>query len=459
MISIRSIHRSRGILAAVGILFLVAGSVWAGGGAETKSSSTAAAPIKLTVWDVQNTEGLHSIMLAVIKQFEKEHPNVTVEETSRELDADKAATMAALNAGAGPDVVTANNGETEMGPMVRAGYLVNLDSYSAQYGWEKNYLSPSLWDRAKYTTDGKTFGTGSLFGVPLTGELVGVYYNRDMFDKLGLSVPKTFADFEAAAEKLKANGIAPIAYGAAEIWPFFQIWADILASTLTESKGGDAAQKWFSDAVIKGDPSITWTDPAVVKAAQIIKRWGDSGYFPAGFTGIRIDDALQLFLAGTAGMFLQGSWYSSNVAGANFKAGMFAFPPMKASDGMISQVGGMATPNGINKATAHRDLAAAFLNTMISSDEAHAIERQNFLLPPTVPADLTGVQQGTVIYDMLGLWNDMNKNDRVGQYLDWTTPSMGSEEAGQLLLSGNITPEQFAQRMEANYRNWVNSKK
>jgi raffinose/stachyose/melibiose transport system substrate-binding protein len=60
---------------------------------------------------------------------------------------------------------------------------------------------------------------------------------------------------------------------------------------------------------------------------------------------------------------------------------------------------------------------------------------------------------------MLVLWNQMNAKNRVGQYFDWTTPTMGDEPAGQELLSGNITPQQFVERMQANYSSWVSSKK
>jgi raffinose/stachyose/melibiose transport system substrate-binding protein len=444
------------LLLASLLLFALCLTAWAGGQKEPKAP---AGPIAFTIWDVYNTESQHKVLVAVIQQFEKEHPNVKVDETYRELDADKAATMAALNAGAGPDILTVNNGETMMGPMVRAKYVVNLSPYSAKYGWEKNYLSPSLWDRAKYTPDGKVFGTGNLYGVPIYGELVGVYYNRDIFDQLGLKVPETLAELEQNAEKLKGAGITPIAYGAAEVWPFFQTWADILAATMSDKIGGDATQKWMSDVVIKGDPKRSFKDPGVLEAAQIIRRWADSDYFFKGFTGIKIDDAMTLFMAGKSGMFLQGSWYSGSVAEASFKAGMFAFPPIKKATGMVPQVGGMSTPLGININSKYKDLAAAFLNTMLASPEAHQLERDSYTLPPTVPADLSVAKQGTVFYDLLALWNDMNAKDRVGQYFDWTTPTMGDEPAGQELLSGKITPEQFVEKMQANYYNWVSSKK
>ena len=443
------------LLLTLAMLLTLSMAAWAGGQKQAKKGGA----VTLTVWDVFDQEGLHKVMEAVIAQYEREHPNVKVEETARPLDADKAATMAALNAGAGPDVMTVNNGETMMGPMVRAKYVVDLRPYSAKYGWEKNYLSPSLWDRAKYTPDGKVFGTGNLYGVPAFGELVGVYYNRDIFDRLSLKVPQTVPELEQAAEKLKAAGITPIAYGAAEVWPFFQIWADILAATMADKIGGDTTQKWMSDVVIIGDPKRSFKDPGVLEAAQTIRRWADRDYFFKGFTGIIIDDAMNLFVAGKAGMFLQGSWYCSAVAGADFRAGMFAFPPMKKETGMVPQVGGMNTPMGININSKQKDLAAEFLNTLLSAPEAHKLEGEIFVLPPAVPADLSIAQQGTVFYDLLVQWNDMNAKNRVGQYFDWTTPTMGDEPAGQELLSGRISPEQFVEKMQTNYYSWVSSKK
>jgi raffinose/stachyose/melibiose transport system substrate-binding protein len=345
---------SRVVVLVALLLFTVSFSLGAAGQKEDK----AAGPVTLTVWSVFDQEGLHKVMVAVIEQFERDHPSVKVEETARALDADKAATMAALNAGAGPDVMTVNNGETMMGPMVRAKYVVDLGPYSAKYGWEKNYLSPSLWDRAKYTPDGKVFGTGNLYGVPAFGELVGVYYNRDIFEKLALKTPETLSELDRIAEKLKSAGTTPIAFGAAEVWPFFQTWADILAATMADKIGGDATQKWMSDVVIMGDPKRSFKDPGVLEAAQVVRRWADNGYFFKGFTGIMMDDAMTLFVAGKAGMFLQGSWYCSSVAGADFKAGMFAFPPISRETGMVPQVGGMMTPLGINVNSTHQDTAA-----------------------------------------------------------------------------------------------------
>ena len=42
---------------------------------------------------------------------------------------------------------------------------------------------------------------------------VGVYYRKDIFDKLGLFEPNTWVQFKYICETLKKNGIAPITIG------------------------------------------------------------------------------------------------------------------------------------------------------------------------------------------------------------------------------------------------------
>lgn len=435
-------------LALIALMLLVAGTAMAGGRGEAQAQV-------LTVWHTYNTPEQQAIIDAAIEVFESRHPGITVEDTARNLDADKSASMVALNAGSGPDVVTANNGETSMGPMVRAGYLLNLDAYADQYGWEEDYLSPDLWSRAKYTTDGTDFGKGSLFGVPFSGELVGVYYNRDLFNELGIEVPSTMAEFDSAAAALKAAGYVPVAYGSAEMWPFYHLFGALLGSAMGEDMGNDAAQTLLQQLVIDNDPAASFDTEGMLLAARTISDWAENGYFFDNFTGIKIDDALQMFLARQAGMFIQGSWYSMSVGEAEFATGIFPFPAW--SEGMSPQVGGMTTPLGINAASNNQDLAAEFINILLSEQSVHEKRTEIEFLPPNVPADLSSAQEGTLFHDLLSMWNEMNLNNRVGQYLDWATPGMGDAlgKAGQDLLAGVITPEEFVEAVEAEYRGWV----
>jgi len=51
-------------------------------------------------------------------------------------------------------------------------------------------------------------------------------------------------------------------------------------------------------------------------------------------------------------------------------------------------------------------------------------------------------------------WNEANQVNRVGHFLDWTTPTMWDTmaEAGRELVLGSITPEEFVQKIEDDYR-------
>ena len=59
---------------------------------------------------------------------------------------------------------------------------------------------------------------GRQWGVPYTYYQWGVYYRKDIFEKLGIAVPKTFDEFVAACAKLKENGVTPITIGSKYLW-------------------------------------------------------------------------------------------------------------------------------------------------------------------------------------------------------------------------------------------------
>ena len=71
----------------------------------------------------------------------------------------------------------------------------------------KNFsdVAKSAWQ----TDDGK-----ATFCVPMASVIHGFIYNKDAFDKLGIAVPATEAEFFAALDKIKADGTyIPLAMG------------------------------------------------------------------------------------------------------------------------------------------------------------------------------------------------------------------------------------------------------
>lgn len=420
--------------------------------------SAAASETKvLEVWDVYYSPNRDPVVVAAIEQFRQRHPDWQVKRTSRPLADMRTATMAALAAGMGPDVLLVNNGENMMGPMVRANHIVSLDGYAERYGWTEKLFSPGLWNRARYSADGTKFGEGSIWGVGLDAELVGVYYNMDILNSLGLSIPQSVAEMEELMETVKQAGWAPIAVGLLDDWQFFHLYGAVQNATLAKQMGADAAQTYLDDIVIRGLTSRTWHEEGNVEAARIVQEWAEKGYFVDGYTALGGDDALAVFQAGAAAMFIQGSWYSASIAEVDFETAFAPFPPMVRGGELPPQIGGMATPLGISVYSPNPDLAAEFLDILISSDTTVELQLEMFVLPARVPAPLELVQEGSVFHDILVAWNQTNELNRVGHFLDWTTPTMWDTmaEAGRDLVLKRITPQEFVARIEADYRNHV----
>lgn len=52
---------------------------------------------------------------------------------------------------------------------------------------------------------------GKMYGIPTSGMNVGgVLYNKEVFKRLNLSVPKTYDEFLALCEQMKAAGVTPL---------------------------------------------------------------------------------------------------------------------------------------------------------------------------------------------------------------------------------------------------------
>ena len=53
---------------------------------------------------------------------------------------------------------------------------------------------------------------GKSYFAPIEDGVQGVFYNKDVFAKNGIAVPKTYAEFLALCEKIKATGVTPLAF-------------------------------------------------------------------------------------------------------------------------------------------------------------------------------------------------------------------------------------------------------
>jgi ABC-type glycerol-3-phosphate transport system substrate-binding protein len=158
---------------------------------------------------------------------------------------------------------------------------------------------------------GSTQYNGGTYSIPQNFHYVGWFYNPKAFAQAGITeTPETWEEFLAAADKLKAAGIAPIALGSKNRWPA-QFYTDFLVSY--------TAGHEYRAKLQAGEASFT--DPEVVKAMELWKELIDKGYFYPDANAYDWTDAADQVAKGEAGMTLMGTWITGYWDANGLKAG------------------------------------------------------------------------------------------------------------------------------------------
>jgi raffinose/stachyose/melibiose transport system substrate-binding protein len=132
---------------------------------EVTTDASKLGTVTLTVWDQEVRGGQAAQIEELNKAFQAKYPNITLKRVTRSFDDLKTTLKLALSGNEPPDVFQANNGRPDMGSFVQAGQLLPLDRYAAAYKWNERYPE-SVRKYSSYSTNGKTFGTGTLYGLP-----------------------------------------------------------------------------------------------------------------------------------------------------------------------------------------------------------------------------------------------------------------------------------------------------
>jgi len=150
-------------------------------------------------------------------------------------------------------------------------------------------------------------------------QIIGVFYNKDMFAANGIEVPTTYQALIDACDKLLEAGIQPFSLGLKDGWPQGQL-ANMFAGTDLLAKDPHWGAKRNAD-------EVKFNNPDLVKAMQkyqtiCTKYCGDN------ITGITYTQMLEQFFNGNAAMLPIGSWVNAEVEKGlqDFEVGWFPIP-------------------------------------------------------------------------------------------------------------------------------------
>lgn len=418
-----------------------------GTGTETKADKvntdiSKVGDVTLTVWDQEVRGGQAKQIQALNAAFQKKYPNVTIDRTKRSFNDLERTLRNAITSKEAPDVVQANNGRSDMGAFVKNGLLQSLDGYAKAYGWTGRFPA-SIRSLSSYSDDGKVFGQGNLYGLPQVGEVVGVWYNKAKLDKLGLQVPKTTEEFEAALQAAKDAGEVPIQFGNLDGWPGIHEFGFMQNQFVARD---DIRKLGF------GQQGADWTSDGNVKAAQTFSDWIDKGYFTQDFNGVGYDPAWQDFAKGKGVFLISGTWLQADLTDAMGDNVGFFLPPVGAT-GELAVTGGTGLPFAITDASEHADVAAAYIDFITSDDAMKMIQDAGNL--PVHDATANGATGAAA--DVINAWNTAGEKDALVPYLDYATPDFYDLLTAQVqkLGNGSVDAQQFLSTLQDEYSSFV----
>ncbi|MGA3248832.1 MAG: extracellular solute-binding protein [Paraburkholderia sp.] len=275
----------------------------------------------------------------VIDEFKKAHPGTDVNVSFIDEEAYKVQLPGWLSTVA-PDIVNWHDGE-RMAYYAQRGLFEDLTGDWNKNGWNSTYAS---------TKEASSY-KGKQYAAPTVYYSWGLFYRKDLFQKVGIAdEPKTWDQFLDACKKLKAAGITPIAVAGRDAWTLAG-WFDYLDLRLN----GNA----FHQKLMAGD--VPYTDPRVKKVYTTWKQLIDAGYFIDNSLSYDLDSAQPFLFQGKAAMMLMGTFITGGFpASVKPEMGYFQFPIIDskvptAEDGPVESL--HIPSKAKNKADAHAFLA------------------------------------------------------------------------------------------------------
>ncbi len=329
-------RKSRSRLGLAAAALAAAAALVLSGCSGTSSSSASGGSSTLTVWHYFSDPNQVKVMTDLAGQFQKENPGVTVQNVYVPYDQLDQKLIASAGAKTGPDVVVFNGADTSN--LALAGTLAPLDAQWSAFADKGQFPSSVV-----HKVNGKTYSVQGYVN------LLGLWYNKDILDKLGITPPTTVDELTADLAKVKAAG-----------------QSGITLSALPNSQGEWQAYPWLTAS------GFDYTKPdhkSLANGLGTIADWTNKGYLSKEATTWDQTVPFQKFAAGGVAFAENGNWQLATAKStAKFNFGVAPLP--LGSNGKV-YLGGEG--EGIGAFSKNKDLAWKYLASTYYSSAGELI--------------------------------------------------------------------------------------
>lgn len=395
--------------------------------AEKKGEETSGGKVQLTLF-TGKIETI-DVMNEMIEDFNKSQDRI---EVTQEYQKDASNIIKIKFASEEvPDIMTTY----EQG-FVDEGKYLDLSEYPEL--WEG--LAPSMKEAC---TDIKT---GKQYRICTNMTMAGLFYNKEIFNELGLEIPDNWDDFIVVLDKIKQEkpDVTPWFIFGSEAWHLGHLIEFIPHGYLKSTLGTVEAKKAMLDNK-KEELQFGEADgPMAVFAAKMLELQ-EKGYINEDVLTATSDNCVQDFVNAKAAIFSNGMWVISSLLEANpdieDKIG-FAPYPSYMPDSRPVVLSAEDSGYSISAVTPHKEEAIEFMKYLLLPEN-----QKKYSEAAKAPSALIGIDAEWASENIVAEVNGALERAVSIGYTNEKPAGFSGDDAGRMvqeLLAGQYTPEEFA---------------
>lgn len=326
--------------------------------------------------------------------------------------------------------------------------LINLGLPQEMISQEKfvDLSNEAWWDEMlptakELSTDVKS---GKNYYAPLSYSAVGLFYNTEVFEELGLGEMKTWEEFVAALTKIKENKseMTPFYLAGGEAWTL----SHFMEFTLMGVAKAELGYTGYESALASNDLDVlNWNTSAegtIAKFGEGFMELMEKELINGNAVTASYDDQISSFANGETAVISQGMWALADIANANPDFKSIGFIPYPANPNTDHWVVGGPLEGQIAISSSSKDIEACkIVLNMILSDESiksYCESRNAIPIKTGVDADWSFIKDEV---------NDaFNSGAYVGTWTQNLPGGFSSDENGRLVQ--NLLVNKYADSVE-----------
>ncbi|MEU5547059.1 extracellular solute-binding protein [Streptomyces sioyaensis] len=440
-------RRRRALLAATAagctlVTLAACGAPGSGSGSPGDASPTAVntavgdTPATLTLF---SSAGLQAYEQDLADAFHAKHPKIKVKLRVEGDNNFNTVLPRLLASGSAPDIVQ----PYDLPGGVKAGLLTDLDAYDKAYGWASKVPASAL---APGRVSNGVIGGGSLYQAGgSAGPLVGVFYNKELAAKVGMTKPPaSIGELEAVMAKAKRTGITPIVASNQD---------GLIGHLYNLLLGNYMGAQALSD-LVHHKPGVTLDTPAAVEATEVLHKWIKAGYLASDVNALNQEASYGKFTGGKGLFFFQGSWITQTLD-KNFKGkyGVFPMPPTEKG-GLYAGMTSNTLAFSIAARSKNKDAAALFLDFLTTPEAAKVAVKNGYAaLTSGSDGEAKPSLSGTMTQQIQAGYAAIAADNGFDSWLQNSAPEVNTKliQQLQLLVSGKVAPAEMVKTLQTTY--------